>query len=71
MFDKRTRLSKQVYLEVKNVFPNKMFDTVIPRNIKLSEAPSFGKPVLTYDKESTGAKSYLKLAKELIKKQPN
>ena len=68
MFDKRTRLSKQVYLEVKNVFPNKMFTTVIPRNVKLSEAPSFGQPVLIYDKDSSGAKSYLKLAKELIKK---
>jgi len=66
MFDRRTNLSKQVYSEVKRVFPNKMFKTVIPRNIKLSESPSFGKPVLHYDSSSVGAKSYLQLAKEIL-----
>ncbi len=66
MFDKRTRLSKQVLEEVKKVFPNKMFKTVIPRNIKLSEAPSFGIPAILYDPNSSGAKCYLKLAKEII-----
>jgi chromosome partitioning protein len=66
MFDKRTNLSKQVYKEVKKVFPNKMFETVIPRNVKLSESPSFGKPALMYDFSSAGAKSYIQLAKEII-----
>ncbi len=66
MFDKRTRLSRQVLNEVKKVFPNKMFKTVIPRNIKLSEAPSFGLPAILYDSNSSGAICYLKLAKEII-----
>jgi chromosome partitioning protein len=66
MFDKRTRLSRQVLEEVRKVFPNKMFKTVIPRNIKLSEAPSFGIPAILYDSTSSGALCYLKLAKELI-----
>ena len=66
MYDRRTNLSRQVYNEVKKVFPNKMFSTVIPRNIKLGEAPSFGKPVLYYEPLSSGARAYLNLAKEIL-----
>lgn len=67
MFDKRTSLAGQVYNEVKRHFGNKLFDTIIPRNIRLAEAPSYGKPVSEYDKWSKGARSYKKLAKEIIK----
>jgi len=68
MFDSRTRLSTQVYEEVKKYFSDKVFDTVIPRNIRLSEAPSHGLPITVYDPLSKGARTYKKLAKELIKK---
>jgi len=71
MFDKRNRLSYEIASEVKNYFSSKVFKTVIPRNVKLSEAPSFGKPVLLYDIKSTGAISYLNLAKELINGKSN
>lgn len=67
MFDKRTNLSTLVYEEVKKFFPEKVFKTVIPRNVRLSEAPSFGEPILSYDKLSKGAFAYKALAKELIK----
>lgn len=67
MFDKRTNLSTLVYEEVKKFFPEKVFKTVIPRNVRLSEAPSFGEPILSYDKLSKGAFAYKSLAKELIK----
>ncbi len=70
MFDKRTNLSTLVYEEVKKFFPEKVFKTVIPRNVRLSEAPSFGEPILSYDKLSKGAFAYKALAKEFIKKQP-
>ncbi len=70
MFDKRTNLSTLVYEEVKKFFPEKVFKTVIPRNVRLSEAPSFGEPILSYDKMSKGAFAYKALAKEMIKKQP-
>lgn len=70
MFDKRTNLSGLVLDEVKKFFPDKVFKTVIPRNVRLSEAPSFGEPILAYDKMSKGAFAYKALAKELIKKQP-
>ena len=69
MYDKRTKLSFLVYKEVKNIFPKKLLTTIIPRNIKLTEAPSFGKPALLYDPKSSGAIAYLKLAKELLKKE--
>lgn len=69
MFDKRTNLSTLVYDEVKKFFPDKVFKTVIPRNVRLSEAPSFGEAILSYDKFSKGAFAYKALAKELIKKQ--
>lgn len=68
MFDKRTNLSQQVYDEVKNHFPDKAYDTVIPRNVRLSEAPSFGEPIIKYDITSVGADAYFKLARELIER---
>jgi len=72
MFDGRNNLSKQVASEVRQYFEAKVFDTVVPRNIRLSESPSFGKPILLYDVDSKGCKSYLQLAEELTRKQlPN
>lgn len=65
MYDKRTGLSRQVYDEVKEHFGDKLFKTVIPRNVKLAEAPSFGKPISDHDKWSKGARAYKALAKEL------
>ena len=67
MFDGRTNLARQVAVEAKNFFGEKVFNTVIPRNVKLSESPSFGKPIFLYDEESLGAKAYKNLAVELIK----
>jgi chromosome partitioning protein len=64
MYDKRTGLSTQVYNEVKEHFGNKLFKTVIPRNVKLAEAPSFGKPISDHDRWSKGARAYKALAKE-------
>lgn len=66
MYDTRTRLSDQVAEEVRKYFDDRVFDTVINRNVRLAEAPSFGKPALLYDSTSTGAKNYLALARELI-----
>lgn len=66
MYDSRNNLAKQVSQEVKNVFGKKVFETVIPRNVRLSEAPSHGKPALLYDIESKGSLSYLSVAKEII-----
>lgn len=66
MYDQRTRLSAQVAEEVKRYFGDKVFDTYIARNIRLAEAPSFGKPVLLYSSASKGAEHYLALAEELI-----
>lgn len=66
MFDKDTDLSYEVVEEVKSFFKEKVFSTMIPRNIKLAEAPSFGKSVISYDEKSKGARAYLSLAKELI-----
>ena len=68
MYDARLRLSNQVVDEVKKHFQQMVFDTIIQRNIKLSEAPSYGKPVLLYDASSTGTTNYLNLAKELLQK---
>lgn len=67
MFDIRTNLSNQVVKEVKRYFENKVYKTVIPRNVKLSEAPSYGMPITVYDPRSKGAKSYEKFVKELMK----
>lgn len=66
MFDSRTNLSIQVIEEVKKFFPNKVYKTVIPRNVRLSEAPSFGKPIIYYDNSSKGAESYIDLADEIL-----
>jgi len=66
MFDPRNNLSHEVAKEVKKHFGDKVFNTIIPRNVALGEAPSFGKPVLLYDVRSKGAQSYLSLAKEIL-----
>jgi chromosome partitioning protein len=66
MFDTRNSLAHQVASEVKRHFGDKVFQTIIPRNVALSEAPSHGKPVLLYDVRSRGAQSYLSLAKEIL-----
>lgn len=68
MFDGRTRLSNQVVDEVRTHFESMTFDTIIQRNIKLGEAPSYGKPIVMYDASSIGATSYLNLAKELLQR---
>ncbi|MBI9072113.1 MAG: ParA family protein [Melioribacteraceae bacterium] len=68
MFDQRLKLSNQVVEEVKKYFGDKVFDTLIHRNVRLSEAPSHAKPVLLYDAVSIGAKNYMSLANELIKR---
>jgi chromosome partitioning protein len=66
MFDARTNLSIQVVEDVKKYFRNKVYRTVIPRNVRLSEAPSFGLPIILYDAKSKGAECYLELAQEVI-----
>jgi nitrogenase subunit NifH len=68
MFDSRNNLSRQVREEVKKHFQGGVFDTVIPRNVKLSESPSHGKPVILYDISSSGSQSYLNLAREVIER---
>ena len=68
MYDGRLRLSNQVVEEIKNHFESLVFDTIIHRNTRLGEAPSFGKPALLYDADSTGAINYLNLAKEILQK---
>ena len=68
MYDPRTRLSSQVVDEVRKHFPKHTFETVIPRSVRLSEAPSFGKPVLEYEPTSRGASAYADLAQELIRR---
>ena len=68
MFDARLNVSMQVVDEVKKYFPDKIFETKIPRNVRLSEAPSYGKPVMYYDKNSKGAQAYLDIAREIEKR---
>jgi len=68
MYDSRLRLSNQVVEEVRRHFQQMVFDTIIQRNVKVSEAPSFGKPVIMYDAESKGSLNYLNLARELLQK---
>jgi len=68
MYDPRTRLSGQVVDEVRRHFPDRTFETVIPRSVRLSEAPSYGKPVLEYEPTSRGASAYADLAQELIQR---
>jgi chromosome partitioning protein len=66
MFDARTNLSIQVVEDVKKYFKNKVYRTIIPRNVKLSEAPSHGLPIILYEPNSKGAESYMELAEEVI-----
>lgn len=66
MFDDRTTLSKQVSADLRSFFGAQVFNTVIPRNVRLAEAPSYGKPIIFYDISSKGAESYMQLAKEVI-----
>jgi chromosome partitioning protein len=68
MHNKRTSLGEQVVAELKKHFPAKMFDTIVPRNIRLAEAPSHGKPISEYDKYSKGSQAYKKLAREIEKR---
>lgn len=69
MFDSRLRLSNQIYEEVKRYFGDKVFKTLVTRNIRLSEAPSFGKPIILYDALSSGTRNYMELAKEILAKR--
>lgn len=68
MFDSRLRLSQQVADEVRKYFGDKVFKTVIHRNVRISEAPSYGKPIILYDAVSTGSKNYMSLASELLER---
>jgi chromosome partitioning protein len=68
MYDSRVNLCRQVAADAKEYFGARMFPTVIPRNVRLAEAPSFGKPILLYDVQSVGAKSYLAVAQELVRR---
>jgi chromosome partitioning protein len=71
MYDERTNLAQQVTQELKKFFADKLLNTTIPRNVRLAEAPSYGKPALLYDVRSRGAESYIRLAKELMERQQN
>lgn len=68
MFDARTNLANEVVSEVKKYFGDKVYSTIIPRNVRLSEAPSHGAPIIHYDRNSTGANAYIALAKEFLKR---
>src|SRR5262249_19311922 len=69
MFDDRTNLTRQVAEDLKEFFEDSVLKTVIPRSIRLAEAPSYGKPILMYDVRSKGAESYIKLAKEILENE--
>ena len=71
MYDDRTNLTRQVAADLKEFFREQVFKTVIPRSIRLAEAPSFGKPILAYDPRSRGAESYIQLAKEVLEHEQN
>jgi chromosome partitioning protein len=71
MYDDRTNLTRQVAADLREFFGDQVFRTIIPRSIRLAEAPSFGKPILGYDPRSRGAESYIKLAKEILDHEPN
>jgi len=68
MFDERTNLSKQVVADIKGFFKDRVYRTIVPRNVRLGEAPSFGKPIMLYDIRSKGSESYLNLAREVIRR---
>ena len=69
MFDARNNLSNQVVADVREFMGSKVYDTVIPRNVRISEAPSYGKPVLVYDLKCAGSDAYLRLATEVIQRE--
>lgn len=69
MFDGRTNLSQQVVAEVKNFFGDTMYNTIIPRNVRLAEAPSYGVPIMVYDPSALGAKAYEEFTKEFLKRE--
>jgi chromosome partitioning protein len=69
MYDERTNLGQQVARDVRQFFKEKTFDTVIPRNVRLGEAPSHGLPVVLYDAKSKGAEAYLALAREMLARE--
>jgi chromosome partitioning protein len=69
MYDARLNLSRQVAAEAREYFGNQVFETVVPRNVRLAEAPSFGKPIIMYDVGSVGAQAYMSVAKELLGRQ--
>ena len=69
MFDPRNNLATQVVADVRQFMGDKVYDTVIPRNVRISEAPSHGKPVLLYDLKCSGSQAYLKLASELVQRE--
>ena len=71
MYDDRTNLTRQVEQDLRSFFENSVFHTVIPRSIRLAEAPSFGKPIISYDVRSRGAESYIQLAKEVLAHEQN
>ena len=69
MYDARLNLSRQVATEAREYFGAKVFETVVPRNVRLAEAPSFGKPIILYDVASVGAQAYMNVAKELLRRK--
>jgi len=69
MFDPRNNLAAQVVSDVRSFMGDTVYDTIIPRNVRVSEAPSHGKPVLLYDLKCTGSQAYLKLASEVIQRE--
>ena len=69
MFDGRTNLSVQVVQEAKKYFGSKVYSTIIPRNVRLAEAPSYGMPIIQYDPKSKGAEAYVEFAKEFLERE--
>jgi chromosome partitioning protein len=69
MYDSRNNLSGQVVADVRQFMGNKVYETIIPRNVRVSEAPSYGKPVLVYDLKCIGSEAYLRLATEIIQRE--
>ena len=69
MYDARNNLSGQVVADVREFMGRKVYDTIIPRNVRVSEAPSYGKPVLVYDLKCSGSEAYLRLATEIIQRE--